>query len=49
MRRIGANWDHFLRNEMRPVAEYDPNVDKLRENKVPLVIAGGEGSRSRYY
>jgi pimeloyl-ACP methyl ester carboxylesterase len=49
MRRIGANWDRFLRDEMRPVAEYIPNVDKLRENKTPLVIAGGEGSRSRYY
>lgn len=49
MRRIAANWDRFLRDEMRPVAEYIPKVDKLRENKVPLVIAGGEGSRSRSY
>jgi AhpD family alkylhydroperoxidase len=49
MRRIAANWDRFLRDEMRPVAEYVPDVDKLRENRTPLVIAGGEGSRSRYY
>jgi pimeloyl-ACP methyl ester carboxylesterase len=49
MHRIAGNWERFLRDEMRAVAEYIPDVDKLRENKVPLVIAGGEGSRSRYY
>jgi pimeloyl-ACP methyl ester carboxylesterase len=49
MRRLAGNWDFFARHEMRPVAEFVPDLDALRESKVQVVFAGGHESRSYYY
>jgi pimeloyl-ACP methyl ester carboxylesterase len=49
MERLGGNWDFFARYEMRPVAEFVPDLEALGENKVPLVFAGGHESRPYYY
>ena len=49
MQRLAGNWEFFARYEMRPVAEFVPDLEALRENEVPLVFAGGHGSRSYYY
>ena len=49
MQRLAGNWEFFARYEMRPVAEFVPDLEALRESKVPLVFAGGHESRSYYY
>ena len=49
MQRLAGNWDFFARYEMRPVVEFVPDLDALRESKVPVVFAGGHDSRSYYY
>jgi pimeloyl-ACP methyl ester carboxylesterase len=49
MQRLAGNWEFFARYEMRPVAEFVPDLEALREGKVPLVLAGGHESRSYYY
>jgi pimeloyl-ACP methyl ester carboxylesterase len=49
MQRLAGNWDFFARHEMRPVAEFVPDLDALRKSKVPVVFAGGHESRSYYY
>jgi acetyltransferase/esterase len=49
MQRLAGNWEFFARYEMRPVAEFVPDLEALRGSKVPLVFAGGHESRSYYY
>ena len=49
MQRLAVNWDFFARYEMRPVVEFVPDLEALRESEVPLVFAGGHESRSYYY
>ena len=49
MQRLAGNWEFFARYEMRPVAEFVPDLEALREGQVPLVFAGGHESRSYYY
>jgi hypothetical protein len=49
MQRLAGNWEFFARYEMRPVAEFVPDLGALQESKVRLVFAGGHESRSYYY
>jgi pimeloyl-ACP methyl ester carboxylesterase len=49
MERLAGNWDFFARYEMRPVAEFVPDLEALGESEVPLVFAGGHESRPYYY
>jgi pimeloyl-ACP methyl ester carboxylesterase len=49
MQRLAGNWEFFARYEMRPVAEFVPDLEALRGSKLPLVFAGGHESRSYYY
>jgi pimeloyl-ACP methyl ester carboxylesterase len=49
MQRLAGNWDFFARYEMRPVAEFVPDLAALGESKVPLAFAGGHESRPYYY
>ena len=39
MQRLAGNWDFFARYEMRPVVEFVPDLEGLRESEVPLVFA----------
>jgi pimeloyl-ACP methyl ester carboxylesterase len=49
MQRLAGNWEFFARCEMRPVADFVPDLEALRASQVPLVFAGGHESRSYYY
>jgi pimeloyl-ACP methyl ester carboxylesterase len=49
MERLAGNWEFFARYEMRPVAEFVPDLEALRESNVPLVFAGGREDRPYYY
>jgi pimeloyl-ACP methyl ester carboxylesterase len=49
MQRLAGNWAYFARYEMRPVAEFVPDLEALRASEVPLVFGGGHDSRPYYY
>ena len=49
MQRLAGNWEFFARYEMRPVADFLPDLEALRRSNVPIVFAGGHESRPYYY
>lgn len=44
--RLAKNWAFFFEHEMRAFARYEPDLDGLRGNGVPLLFAGGHESRT---